>query len=274
MSTRTTLGAVLLAALCLGGAPAAHASESAASSVVQAASSTPTTTGASSARVIAKAAAREVRVAVDAIPGSPAPRPLAKLDLSRSGAASVEVAAVTLSLPAEGAPTLVGRTAVYRSAAAPSTRIAAQALNGGMRALINITDASAPERYEFPFGGQVASLTLKPDGTVDTLNAAGEVIGTVDAPWARDANGAAVPTHYEVQGTTLVQVVNHRSGTYAYGITADPAWFAVLAVRACIQLRCWAWMPGWIAKTWQTNPYSPAVTDWIRHNVCSRTRLC
>lgn len=276
MSTRSTLCAALLAALCLGGAPAAHAAsaDSSAANVVQAASGTPGGSGASSARSIARAVARDVTAAVETIPGAPTARPLAKLDLSRAGAANIEVAGVTLELPAEGAPTVVGRTAVYRSGEAPTTRIAAQALTGGMRALINITGPSAPERYEFPFGGEVASLTQKPDGSVDTRNATGDVIGTVDAPWARDANGTAVPTHYEIQGTTLIQVVEHRSGPYVYGITADPAWFAVIAVRACIALRCWSWMPAAIAKAWQTSPYTPAVTDWIRHNVCSRTRLC
>ena len=38
-----------------------------------------------------------------------------------------------------------------------------------------------------------------------------------------------LPTHYRVDGTTLTQVVEHREGTYAYGITADPSlhWWGV-----------------------------------------------
>lgn len=42
------------------------------------------------------------------------------------------------------------------------------------------------------------------------------------APWAFDANGTPVPTHYEVQGSTLVQVVDHTGAGIAYPVVADP----------------------------------------------------
>lgn len=51
----------------------------------------------------------------------------------------------------------------------------------------------------------------------------------IDASWALDANGKPVPTHYEVNGTTLTQVVEHAAGT-AYPVVADPSyWPAVIS---------------------------------------------
>jgi len=56
------------------------------------------------------------------------------------------------------------------------------------------------------------------------LNADGAPIAQLATPWARDANGRDVPTRFEIDGTTVVQVVEHRGAGFAYGITADPWW--------------------------------------------------
>lgn len=72
----------------------------------------------------------------------------------------------------------------------------------------------------------MASLRLTSDGGVEAFDHDGTLIATAPAPWARDAKGTPVPTHFEIDGTTLIQVVEHRSGEYTYGIVADPdAWF-------------------------------------------------
>jgi hypothetical protein len=44
----------------------------------------------------------------------------------------------------------------------------------------------------------------------------------VEPPWAVDTNGRSVPTHFEVRGAALVQVVDHHTGDFAYPIVADP----------------------------------------------------
>lgn len=49
-------------------------------------------------------------------------------------------------------------------------------------------------------------------------------IATVAAPWAVDAVGNPVDTHYEVHGDTLVQVVDPDVDT-VFPVTADPAWW-------------------------------------------------
>lgn len=87
-----------------------------------------------------------------------------------------------------------------------------------------ITEATAPTRYRYPVSvPDGAALALTDDGGAIVTNADGETVGTVDPAWAKDANGEAVPTRFEVAGTTLTQVVDHDSDD-AYPVTADP-WY-------------------------------------------------
>jgi len=83
--------------------------------------------------------------------------------------------------------------------------------------------------------GTVRSLGGEPedDGSVLASRADGTAIGRVAKPWARDANGAEVPTHFEIAGTTLTQIIDHRSGPYAYPIVADPFWDTAWKVTKC-----------------------------------------
>lgn len=86
-----------------------------------------------------------------------------------------------------------------------------------------IEDTFAPTRYEYPIaaadGGELVDAG---DGFFAVLDAAGQPAAMIDPAWAKDANGRNVPTWYEQQGDTLVQVVEHDS-RYAYPIVADPA---------------------------------------------------
>lgn len=52
-----------------------------------------------------------------------------------------------------------------------------------------------------------------------------EVVGGVLKPWAKDAVGNDVPTHYEVSGTGFVQVVEHVGRNFMYPIVADPTYY-------------------------------------------------
>lgn len=49
-----------------------------------------------------------------------------------------------------------------------------------------------------------------------------KIIADITAPWAKDANGANVPTRYEANGSVLTQIVDHARGDYAYPVVADP----------------------------------------------------
>lgn len=128
---------------------------------------------------------------------------------------------VGLSVPGQGLGDQQGATTVFDGIAA-DTQVGVQATEGGVRALVRIDGGGAPEEYRFKTSGLSVALELAPDGTVLIRNQNAKVVAWVHAPWARDAKGAMVPTHYEVKGDTLTQVVEHRARAYAYPIVADP----------------------------------------------------
>jgi hypothetical protein len=136
--------------------------------------------------------------------------------LDGAGAGDVEI-----DLPARGVADEVAKTTVF-DATDPGAQIAVQPTADGVRALVVINSAQAPQRYPFPLRGDVVRLDQQPDGSVNGYDADGRVFMQIAPAWARDAAGRSVPTHYEIAGTTLTQVVEHRGGNYAYGITADP----------------------------------------------------
>ena len=96
-------------------------------------------------------------------------------------------------------------------------------------ALLVIDNQDAPTEYRFedavPDG---STAELRPDGSVQFFDADGYESGGIAAPWALDANGEEVPTRYSLDGTTLIQSVDHQGA--AYPVAADPAWFAVIAL--------------------------------------------
>lgn len=85
-----------------------------------------------------------------------------------------------------------------------------------------IADSNAPTRYAYAIDpGDGGSLT--PFGDLIVVGSAtGEVIAVVEAPWALDANGRSVPTHYELSGTTLTQVIDLNDPSISYPVVADP----------------------------------------------------
>lgn len=50
----------------------------------------------------------------------------------------------------------------------------------------------------------------------------GDLLILVAPPWAVDAAGAAINTHFEIQGSRLTQVVEHRTAGVSYPVVADP----------------------------------------------------
>lgn len=100
--------------------------------------------------------------------------------------------------------------------------------DGSIKVHSILKDKSAPERFEYKFSGVDAILVDDETGVAFLFAIQGdefELVGGVDRPWAVDASGVAVPTHFEAYGNVLTQVVEHRAGDYAYPITADPSWW-------------------------------------------------
>jgi hypothetical protein len=94
--------------------------------------------------------------------------------------------------------------------------------DGSVQISTVISDANAPHNYAYALdlsSGQ--SLASNTDGSVSIVGDDGSIDATVNAPWAKDANGQAVSTHYTVHGNTLTQVVDFTSQT-AFPVVADP----------------------------------------------------
>ena len=96
--------------------------------------------------------------------------------------------------------------------------------NGREQSLILLEGPDSPREHSFdmdvPAGGQ---MVKNPDGSVDVLDADGNVVEHVKARWAFDALGRPVETHFEVDNDNgkLVQVVD-PDRTSVLPILADP----------------------------------------------------
>lgn len=123
--------------------------------------------------------------------------------------------------------------------------------------LQSVPSASGPTRFEYQLSlsGPVKPSIME-DGTVVFLNDRDELVAGIAKPWAKDAKGRAVPTHFELRGNVLVQVVDHRGvPDITYPVVADP----YLGYR----LYHWA-TAGYTEKYW--TKVNAKVTPWGKLN--------
>lgn len=111
-------------------------------------------------------------------------------------------------------------TVVYTSD--DDVSIAVQPLEDGSTRFLSVLESKdAPEQYEYRFVGN--DLHLHEDGSV-VVRDGDLVVGVIEAPWATDSAGTPVPTHFEIAGDTVIQVVDHTADDFAYPVIADPWW--------------------------------------------------
>lgn len=155
-------------------------------------------------------------------------------DHDASAALVSEYGTLGFDVPTTGDVEQRTSTGVVLKGADKDTSIAVESTTHGVRALVHIESEDAPERFKFPVGGDVATLHPNANGSVDAIDADGTTVATAMPAWAVDAAGSEVPTHFEIEGTTLIQVVEHRGGGFEYGITADPDWWKAAKCAAAI----------------------------------------
>ncbi|MFK4730464.1 hypothetical protein ROT00_12310 [Agromyces mediolanus] len=137
----------------------------------------------------------------------------------------------TMSLVPAGLPESdeVGGVLQYRadtySIVATTT---ASGVANAMYAVLSGPDAPDSYRYEVTADGYPA-LLVELGGAILVRNADGEIVNVINPAWAIDASGTSLPTHYEIEGNEIIQVVDHRTATYP--VVADPA-------GACDALSC------------------------------------
>jgi hypothetical protein len=127
--------------------------------------------------------------------------------------------------------------AVYTDAL-PSATVAAKPVEeGGLQAFSIIEGNNAPSEYAYPItSDSPVKLELNSDGSVSLLDQNHSFLGLIGTPWAKDAEGISVPTRFRVEGNSLIQVVEHKLGTYSYPITADPCMFGKCLSKTAIKV--------------------------------------
>lgn len=93
-----------------------------------------------------------------------------------------------------------------------------------------IASATQTEEFDYDFGVG-ATVEIQDDGSALVLADAEStdvgnvetILATVNVPWAADANGAPVQTHYVANGSILTQVVTHQGQNVTYPVVADPS---------------------------------------------------
>lgn len=97
--------------------------------------------------------------------------------------------------------------------------------DGSLQITTVIGGPEAPTSYEYALGlphGYELLTADEGEGIAIATTDKSDLLGVFAAPWAVDAEGRDVPTRYEIQGDTLVQIVDHTAGSFAYPIVADP----------------------------------------------------
>ncbi|MCI7680482.1 hypothetical protein ACQQ9V_06515 [Hornefia butyriciproducens] len=131
-------------------------------------------------------------------------------------------------------------TVVYHSAdedMAVSVQALKERKNGTqyetVKTLVTIENANAPRKYNFKFDLPSGYHLVKDYdyddefdeydcGQIFVIDDQDEAICTIDPIWAKDANGDALETQYEISGNTLTQVVN-SNGSTAYPVVTGMA---------------------------------------------------
>jgi hypothetical protein len=102
---------------------------------------------------------------------------------------------------------------------APGTDAVVRPQEGGAQILSVMKDAAASssQRYRLDLP---AGTTLEAIGGGYSLLNGGELIGAINAPWARDAAGKNLPSTYTLEGDTLVQRTDTADAQFP--VVADP----------------------------------------------------
>lgn len=99
--------------------------------------------------------------------------------------------------------------------------------DGSLQIATVISDKSAPSEYAYAISVEGASTAaVQEDGSVLYFDAAGKYLAGVVAPWAKDATGRDLPTHFELNGEVLTQYVDHSDPNVTYPVVADP-WLGI-----------------------------------------------
>lgn len=130
---------------------------------------------------------------------------------------TVRGAGLDMAIAGRGEAVAVGDQAVFSGT---GVDYVSRGVEGGFQVAAVIGDANQnAQQYRFP--GKYLELTEAGYVIVRDGGSTAEPVAAIDPAWARDANGAAVATHFEVHGDTLTQVSDVKPNT-PLPVVADP----------------------------------------------------
>ncbi|MDP9800831.1 hypothetical protein J2S49_000907 [Arcanobacterium wilhelmae] len=94
---------------------------------------------------------------------------------------------------------------------------------GQIIAVMSDENSSFRHEYELKLP-KYAEMEISGDGSIAiTDRRSNSLLGMIDKPWGVDARGVDIPTHYELSGNLLTQVVITDEKTQ-FPVVADPSW--------------------------------------------------
>lgn len=115
--------------------------------------------------------------------------------------------------------------------------------DGSLQMATVIESVDAPSTYAYRVEGSLGShLVLEEDGSINLVSPSGEWEAGILPPWATDALGNAVPTHYTVDGNEITQHVDFDE-TSNFPIVADPWMGLALVNKINWHNSLWKWSP-------------------------------
>jgi hypothetical protein len=156
-------------------------------------------------------------------------------------------------------------TVVYQNQS-PGVDVAVQAFDDSVRMALVIQNDAAATEFAFVLTVPTGSTLVTDDnGAVLAVTGDGALIGGLAPPWALDGQHQKVPTHYEVRGNSVVQVVEHKGAGVHYPVVADPYLGIDLISSARWVLHDEGWTlevtPTWWARA-NAGGYLPGANGW------------
>ncbi|MEY3846599.1 MAG: hypothetical protein RJA66_866 [Actinomycetota bacterium] len=105
----------------------------------------------------------------------------------------------------------------------PSVSAVAQEMGNGFRVLTTIASKPVTNRYSYSFDVSSSARLLENSNGYLVVDGS-TVLGSLDEPWAIDADGNRVKTHYEWSNSVLTQVIDEGLEKISYPLVLDPAW--------------------------------------------------
>lgn len=112
----------------------------------------------------------------------------------------------------------------FRNRSVQEYSLETRVLPDGLQTLIHLQNSDAPKRYVFPLHlPEGSSIVAFNENSVDAFGVLhqGEIIATIQKPWAYDAAGTPVSTALDIENGVLVQTIDHSPNLH-FPITADP----------------------------------------------------